>query len=71
MTNERNRLYDTVLRAKEAFDKCCDQVQLTSQKHDRAPDPKSRDKLKRIWHQEILDMNNSKVYSSHVKRDIE
>ena len=61
LLSERNRLYETVQKTKEIYDKCCDQVELSRQKVERVPDLKSKEKLKRLIHQDILDMNNAKV----------
>ncbi len=35
-------------------------VDAAKQRHEKAPDEKSQDKLKKLWQQEILDMNNVK-----------
>ncbi|KAJ3058788.1 hypothetical protein HK102_010316, partial [Quaeritorhiza haematococci] len=57
---EREKVYAEKEKAKQKYYESCDVVEMTKMKHDRAPDEKSQGKLKRQWHQEILDMNNNK-----------
>ncbi|KAJ3042319.1 hypothetical protein HK097_002069 [Rhizophlyctis rosea] len=57
---ERDKIYEEKDKAKYKYDMSCDAVEAAKQKHNRAPDDKSAAKLKRSWHQEIVDLNNNK-----------
>lgn len=58
LLKERNELYAQRDQFKEAFDVCSGIVYTSQSKQESE---KSNDKLKRQWHQEILNMNNAKV----------
>ncbi|KAL2916688.1 Protein BZZ1 [Polyrhizophydium stewartii] len=57
---EREKTSVEVDKAHQRYDEACDLVESSKAKHDRNQDEKAKDKLKRVWHQEILDMNNAK-----------
>ena len=52
-------------QAKLMYDRLSDQVHMTQQKLDKIMDLKSMEKLKRVLHQDILDMNNAKVINDY------
>ncbi|KAJ3193492.1 hypothetical protein HK101_004737 [Irineochytrium annulatum] len=57
---EREKAFAEKDRAKKVYDDACDLVETAKSRHDRAADDKSREKLKKAWHQEIIQLNNSK-----------
>ncbi|RKO83648.1 hypothetical protein BDK51DRAFT_34690 [Blyttiomyces helicus] len=61
LLSERDKITSEKDKAKLKYDEACDAVEAAKNKHNRAPDDKTADKLKRIWHQEIVDLNNDKV----------
>ncbi|KAJ3256059.1 hypothetical protein HK103_005742 [Boothiomyces macroporosus] len=60
LVSEFDSVNQKVEKSRDAYMLACDQVELAREKFERASDEKSIDKCKRFWHQEILDMNNSK-----------
>ncbi|KAJ3325437.1 hypothetical protein HDV06_004296 [Boothiomyces sp. JEL0866] len=60
LANEFESVNQKVEKSRDSYMLACDQVELAREKFERATDEKSIDKCKRYWHQEILDMNNSK-----------
>ncbi|XJO71715.1 hypothetical protein BDV3_001184 [Batrachochytrium dendrobatidis] len=57
---EREKMENEIEKAKYKYFESCDMVDSSKAKHERGIDEKSKEKLKRAWHQEILDMNNAK-----------
>ncbi|KAJ3392089.1 hypothetical protein HDU84_004798 [Entophlyctis sp. JEL0112] len=57
---ERDVVYADKEKAKKKYDDACESVEAIRCRLDRASDEKSKEKLKLLWHQEILDMNNKK-----------
>eukprot|EP00842_Homolaphlyctis_polyrhiza_P006088 jgi/Hompol1/6480/HPOL_002678-RA len=57
---ERERNTTETEKARQKYEECCDLVDNAQQKHERATDEKAKDRYKRAWHQDILDMNNAK-----------
>ncbi|KAJ3302678.1 hypothetical protein HDV03_004798, partial [Kappamyces sp. JEL0829] len=47
-------------KCKLDYDAACDAVDAAKGRFERATDDRQKEKLKRLWHQEILDMNNQK-----------
>ncbi|KAJ3029947.1 hypothetical protein HDV00_009334 [Rhizophlyctis rosea] len=60
LQTERDKIYDEKDKAKHKYDAACDAVEVAKQKHNRAPDDRTAGKLKRSWHQEIVDLQNHK-----------
>lgn len=42
------------------YDAACDSVEAAKGRYERATDERTKIKLKRLWHQDILDMNNQR-----------
>lgn len=57
---ERNKLAETVIIAKKIYEERCETVNSSALKFKSATDEKTREKLRRVWHEDILMMNNSK-----------
>ncbi|KAI9095141.1 hypothetical protein DFS34DRAFT_187454 [Phlyctochytrium arcticum] len=57
---ERDRLYYDKDKAKSKYDEACEAVDAAKNKHGRAVDERTSEKLKRKWHEEIVDLNNTK-----------
>jgi hypothetical protein len=47
-------------KSKYEYDTACDAVEAAKGRFERAGDEKTKERLKRLWHQDILDMNNRK-----------
>ncbi|KAJ3272404.1 hypothetical protein HDV01_005587 [Terramyces sp. JEL0728] len=60
LVSEFDMINQKVDKSRDTYMIACDQVESAREKFERATDEKSVDKCKRFWHQEILDMNNSK-----------
>ncbi|KAJ3332582.1 hypothetical protein HDU76_013759 [Blyttiomyces sp. JEL0837] len=60
LVTERERVYAEKERAKRIYDDACDIVEADKTRHDRAVDDKTQEKLKRQWHNDILELNNHK-----------
>eukprot|EP00158_Paraphelidium_tribonemae_P005547 Partr_v1_DN27399_c0_g1_i3_m46553 putative Actin polymerization protein Bzz1 len=60
ITDERNRNYAEKDRAKAKYEECCDAVESTRVKMDKAADEKTRDRLRRQLIQDTSEMNNAK-----------
>ncbi|KAJ3074237.1 hypothetical protein HDU98_011805 [Podochytrium sp. JEL0797] len=71
LTAERDEIYADKDKAKKKYDDACEAVENIKAKYDRASDDKTREKLKLAWHQEILDMNNKKIWQSFALIDEE
>lgn len=57
---ERDRVYGEKDKAKTKYDAACEAVEVAKNKHNRAPDEKTADKLKKRWNEEIVDCQNAK-----------
>ncbi|KND00988.1 hypothetical protein, variant [Spizellomyces punctatus DAOM BR117] len=57
---ERDRLVTEKDKAKAKYDAASEAVEVAKNKHNRAPDDKTAEKLKKRWHEEIVDLNNTK-----------
>jgi formin-binding protein 1 len=57
---EYDKLKQKVQKQQSLYQGSCYAVEMAKGKYERS-DEKSKEKTKRIWHQEILDMNNCKV----------
>ena len=60
LTEERQKFSVEKDKAKEKYEHMCDVVDLAKQKHEKAPDDKAAERLKKQWHADIMEMNNSK-----------
>ena len=58
---ECDRAERDLAKCKFDYDVACDAVDAAKGKFERATDDRHKEKLKRVWHQEILDMSNQKV----------
>jgi len=63
---ERDRSAQERDKAKTHYDASCDEVESSKQKQERAYDEKNQEKLRKTYYQDILDMNNNKVWISVV-----
>jgi hypothetical protein len=61
--SERNKLRTNVQESRKTYELKCDQVNVSAGKFQKAADEKQKHKMRLLWHEDILEMNNSKVYS--------
>jgi hypothetical protein len=65
--SERERIVSNLEKSRIEYEQSCDAVETAKGRYERAADEKSKEKMKRAWHQGILDMNNLKnMYLIHL-----
>ncbi|KAJ3218086.1 hypothetical protein HDU67_006644 [Dinochytrium kinnereticum] len=60
LVTERDKFYAEKDKAKKIYDDACDSVEGLKAKHDRTSDAKSKERFKKAWQDETLDLNNAK-----------
>jgi hypothetical protein len=71
-SSRREKAFMSMEKARRKYEEGCMNVENAKGKFERAPDEKTAEKLKRAWHQEILELNNAKVdtqVSYHLRPD--
>ncbi|KAH6570670.1 hypothetical protein BASA50_002805 [Batrachochytrium salamandrivorans] len=67
---EREKMEAELEKTRSRYFEACDLVDNSKLKNERGSDEKSKEKFKRVWHQEILDMNNAKnLYLLSIKSE--
>ncbi|KAJ3107447.1 hypothetical protein HDU97_004043 [Phlyctochytrium planicorne] len=60
LISERDKFYAEKDKSKKDYDDACDSVESLKAKHDRTTDQRVKEKLKKAWEDEIMDLNSAK-----------